>query len=116
MLSTSGPVRVTGTLVLSIRDSQEKLFDIELPDRKVVLSRTGQDQAATALTALDGGFELIAPNPGVYRVCWELGSTKGCGGRIVVGRSTASAGFVRAQVNKPLVFGRVLPEIRGHAG
>lgn len=105
--SNDGAVRVIGTLILGVRDSLEKLTDIELSDRKVVLRR-GQEDVGSAVTTLNGAFELMAPTPGTYRVCWELGGSKGCGERFFARKATAWAGLVRAQVERPVVFGTVL--------
>lgn len=103
----TGPVRVIGTLILEVFDQQQQVSEIELPDRKVTL-RSESTDVASAVTTLNGGFELIAPRAGIYQVCWELGGSKGCGGRIQVRKATALAGQVRARVERPVVFGTAL--------
>lgn len=106
--TVADPVRVTGTLLLLADDRERGSVEIELPDQKVVLRREGREDVNTAVTALDGGFEAMAPAPGIYQVCWELGGSKGCGGRFQVGDSTVSAGLVRARIERPFVHGVVL--------
>lgn len=103
-----GPKRVVGTLVLSLTDPKEKKLDIDLPDRTVTLRNANGADIAHANTALNGAFELIAPNPGVYQVCWNLPGNQGCGNRIIVKDATAAAGLVHASVGKPIVYGTAL--------
>src|SRR5262245_49673255 len=58
-----GPKRVVGTLVLSLTDAKEKKLDIDLPNRTVMLRNANGADVAHTNTALNGAFELIAPNP-----------------------------------------------------
>ena len=110
--SAGGPKRVIGTLVLRLDEAKEgareTALDIELPDRTVALRSAAGADVAQATTTLNGAFELIAPSPGVYQVCWNLAGEQGCGNRILVGDATASAGLVRASVGKPIVYGVAL--------
>jgi hypothetical protein len=103
--AASGPKRVVGTLVLRLPDPNEKTLDVDLPDRTVILRNVDGPEVAHATTALNGSFELIAPSPGAYQVCWNLAGDQGCGNRIIVKDATASAGLVRASVGKPIVYG-----------
>ena len=102
--SVNAPTRVTGTLILAIGETVE----IALPDQTVVLRREGRDDVNTGKTGLDGRFDTLAPTPGNYQICWEIGGSKECGKRFQVGRSTVWAGLVRARVSRPIVHGVVL--------
>jgi len=106
--AAGGPKRVVGTLVLRVSDAQEQRLDIDLPDQKVSLRNAQGADVAHVNTALNGAFELIAPSPGVYQICWNLAGEQGCGKRIIVGDATASAGVVRASFGKPFVYGVAL--------
>jgi hypothetical protein len=105
------PVRVTGTLRLVVPNAPTAGVPsnpIALPDQKVTLRRVGGNTVASADTALDGRFNLMAPQPGYYQVCWSIAGSSGCSKTLVVQRATVGAENVDARIEKPVLYGLTL--------
>lgn len=114
------PVRVTGTLRLVVPTANfaDPTFinapgaltnPIALPDQKVALRLVGDNNALdTADTALDGRFNLMAPRPGKYQVCWSIAGSSGCSKAFVVRKATVGVEFVDARIEKPVLYGVTL--------
>jgi hypothetical protein len=111
----ASPVRVIGTLFAaapaaaqarSKARSQGKT-EIELPDVEVYLADARGRRSGQATTRLDGRFELWAPAPGRYRLCYRTPMFKGCGATLSLRNATFPAGRVAVSA-KPWLHGRVL--------
>lgn len=104
----SGPVRVTGTLVaIAPPDLRSpRIGEIELADVRVYLADARGNRAAETVTRLDGRFDLSAPAAGPYRLCYEIGTARGCAAQVRGIGATVALGQVVAAVHG--VHGRVL--------
>lgn len=98
----SGPSMVTGTLVARTAGAE-----IELADVRVHLADSQGRRVAEAVTALDGRFDLVAPTPGPYRLCYVLASGSRCAPQVVAQAATTPLGSIAVQ-EAPSLSGRVL--------
>jgi len=105
----TGPGRVIGILVVNAppRPGTAAANEIELPDAKVFLVDASGNRAAEALTRLDGRFDIRAPAPGQYRLCYEIGALSGCAQRGLALGSTVLTGPVAVAAGN-FISGRVL--------
>ncbi|MES2441230.1 MAG: hypothetical protein V4574_00240 [Pseudomonadota bacterium] len=107
-------IRVLGTLKLvvprppSIAAAAAQTGALALPDQKVTLRRVGGGDVGSAVTMLDGRFELRAPSSGSYQICWDIAGATGCSKALAVGKIAVSADDVLAQAKAPLLWGIVL--------
>lgn len=108
--SRAVPVRVTGTLKLVVPRgpniaAASQVTAIALPDQKVFLRSAAGIDVASAVTTLDGRFDLMAPTGGVYQVCWAIADGKGCSKSLTVRRKTVGAQDVLARLGSPVLYG-----------
>jgi hypothetical protein len=111
-LPAASGVRITGTLKLVVPripgvSNSTGTGAIMLPDRKVTLRNGSGSDVASAITLLDGRFDLIAPSAGTYSVCWEIGESRGCSKQLVVSNKTVGTD-VLARLATPVLYGLVL--------
>ena len=108
--SSSGPVKVVGTLALELSGSAGPArARIELPDVDVSLRDTSSNVVSKARTQLDGKFYLDAPGSGTYSVCWNAsGISSMCGPKLTVINQDVFLGFVPVRTESALIYGKVL--------
>ena len=103
------PSDIVGFLVVRVRDARENIVQIRLADRKVMLRNAAGASVSSAPTGLDGRFELSAPTPGNYQICWDVGpGATGCQPPLTASGRPIWAGNVAISPERPVVFGSVL--------
>lgn len=103
-------IRVIGLVAISPKSARGNAnLVIEIPDANVELLdlRTGR-VVATAVSGLDGRFDVRAPVKGAYRVCASVIGARGCGGRLIVSQKEVWARTITIATERPVLFGRVL--------
>jgi hypothetical protein len=99
---------VKGTILFPVREAEQKLSAIALPDVPVFLRDSAGVDVDKTQSQLDGRFVLNAPDSGSYSLCWKTTVDKGCGRSFSIEKGQPAPATLLVSTEKTFAFGQVL--------